>query len=31
MGAILEQAGFELRKGRPFFLGSVMLVIAEKK
>jgi demethylmenaquinone methyltransferase/2-methoxy-6-polyprenyl-1,4-benzoquinol methylase len=31
MGAILEQAGFELRKSKAFFLGSVMLVIAEKK
>jgi len=30
MGAILEEAGFRLRKGEPFFLGSVMLVIAEK-
>ena len=28
---ILEQAGFELRKSKAFFLGSVMLVIAEKK
>jgi demethylmenaquinone methyltransferase/2-methoxy-6-polyprenyl-1,4-benzoquinol methylase len=31
MGSILEQAGFKLRKGEPLFLGSVMLVIAEKK
>ena len=31
MGAILENAGFELRKNRAFFLGSVMLVIAAKK
>jgi demethylmenaquinone methyltransferase/2-methoxy-6-polyprenyl-1,4-benzoquinol methylase len=30
MGAILEEAGFEIRKGVPFFLGSVMLVVAEK-
>ena len=28
---ILEEAGFRLRKSRPFFLGSVMLIIAEKK
>lgn len=31
MGAILEKAGFILRKDEAFFLGSVMLVIVEKK
>lgn len=30
MGTILEEAGFKFRKGKPLFLGSVMLVIAEK-
>lgn len=31
MGAILEDAGFKFKIGRPLFLGSVMLVVAEKK
>ena len=31
MGSILEEAGFLIRSGKPFFLGSVMLVVAEKK
>ena len=30
MGAILEDANFIIREGRPLFLGSVMLVVAEK-
>lgn len=31
MATILKEAGFGFRKGVPLFLGSVMLVIAEKK
>jgi len=31
MGAILEEAGFEVVSGQPFFLGSVMLLVAHKK
>jgi demethylmenaquinone methyltransferase/2-methoxy-6-polyprenyl-1,4-benzoquinol methylase len=31
MSAILEKAGLKFKSGKPFFLGSVMLVIAEKK
>lgn len=31
MGSILEDAGFRIRSSQPLFLGSVMLVIAEKK
>ena len=31
MGTILEDAGFKFSIGKPFFLGSVMLVVAEKK
>jgi demethylmenaquinone methyltransferase/2-methoxy-6-polyprenyl-1,4-benzoquinol methylase len=30
MGAILEEANFTILVGRPLFLGSVMLVVAEK-
>jgi demethylmenaquinone methyltransferase/2-methoxy-6-polyprenyl-1,4-benzoquinol methylase len=30
MGSILEEAGFSLRKGEPLFMGSVMLLMAEK-
>ena len=31
MGTILEEAGFTIQKGRPLFLGSVMLLVAGKK
>ncbi len=31
MGTILEDAGFKFKIGKPLFLGSVMLVVAEKK
>lgn len=31
MGKILERAGFEVLRGEPFFLGSVMLLIADKR
>ena len=31
MGAILEDNGFSFLSGKPLFLGSVMLVVAEKK
>ncbi len=31
MSSILEEAGFRVLKSKPLFLGSVMLVVAEKK
>ncbi len=31
MGAILNEAGFMIHKSEPLFLGSVMMVVAEKK
>ncbi len=31
MGTILEEAGFEVTSGQPLFLGSVMLLVANKK
>jgi hypothetical protein len=30
MSVILERAGFRVEQTRPLFLGSVMLVVAEK-
>ncbi len=31
MGGILEKAGFGVLRGKPLFLGSVMLVVSEKR